>query len=108
MVSLGYLAAATSTIRLGVAVVNHPFQPPLLLAKQLATLDLLSEAETADSAVEGATNAAPPVEAQIEGAVLPSSGGKSESLHAQRHTAVIAALACASGVAETVRISPVN
>src|SRR6201996_1027872 len=39
---LGSLAAATSTIRLGVAVVNHPFQSPLLLAKQAATVDVLS------------------------------------------------------------------
>jgi probable F420-dependent oxidoreductase len=43
MVSLGYLAAATSAIRLGVAVVNHPFASPLLLAKQAATVDVLSE-----------------------------------------------------------------
>ena len=42
MVALGYLAAATSSIRLGVAVVNHPFQSPLLLAKQAATVDVLS------------------------------------------------------------------
>ena len=42
MVSMGYLAAATSTIRLGVAVVNHPFASPLLLAKQAATVDVLS------------------------------------------------------------------
>ncbi len=42
MVSLGYLAAATATIRLGVAVVNHPFASPLLLAKQAATVDVLS------------------------------------------------------------------
>jgi len=42
LVSLGYLAAATSTIRLGVAVVNHPFASPLLLAKQAATVDVLS------------------------------------------------------------------
>ena len=42
MVSLGYLAAATSSIRLGVAVVNHPDQSPLLLAKQAATVDVLS------------------------------------------------------------------
>src|SRR3984957_3328895 len=40
--SLGYLAAATSSIRLGVAVVNHPFALPLMLAKQAATVDLLS------------------------------------------------------------------
>jgi probable F420-dependent oxidoreductase len=42
MVSLGYLAAATSSIRLGVAVVNHPFASPLLIAKQAATVDVLS------------------------------------------------------------------
>jgi len=42
LVSLGYLAAATSTIRLGVAVINHPFLSPLLLAKQAATVDVLS------------------------------------------------------------------
>src|ERR1700759_2357005 len=42
MGSLGYLAAATSSIRLGGAVVNHPFQSPLLLAKQAATVDGLS------------------------------------------------------------------
>jgi len=42
MVSLGYAAAVTSSIRLGVAVVNHPFMSPLLLAKQAATVDVLS------------------------------------------------------------------
>jgi probable F420-dependent oxidoreductase len=42
MVTLGYLAAATSAIRLGVAVVNHPFASPLLTAKQAATVDVLS------------------------------------------------------------------
>jgi probable F420-dependent oxidoreductase len=42
MVALGYLAAATSSIRLGAAIVNHPFQSPLLLAKQAATADVLS------------------------------------------------------------------
>jgi probable F420-dependent oxidoreductase len=42
MVSLGFLAAATSSIRLGVAVVNHPFASPLLLAKQAASVDVLS------------------------------------------------------------------
>jgi probable F420-dependent oxidoreductase len=41
-VSLGYLAAVTSSIRLGVATVSHPFQSPLLLAKQAATADVLS------------------------------------------------------------------
>jgi probable F420-dependent oxidoreductase len=42
MVTLGYLASATSAIRLGVAVVNHPFASPLLTAKQAATVDVLS------------------------------------------------------------------
>jgi probable F420-dependent oxidoreductase len=40
--TLGYIAAVTSSIRLGVAVVNHPFVSPLLLAKQAATIDVLS------------------------------------------------------------------
>jgi probable F420-dependent oxidoreductase len=42
LVALGYTAAVTSTIRLGVAVVNYPFISPLLLAKQAATIDVLS------------------------------------------------------------------
>jgi probable F420-dependent oxidoreductase len=42
MTSLGFAAAVTSSIRLGVAVVNHPFASPLLLAKQAATVDVLS------------------------------------------------------------------
>jgi probable F420-dependent oxidoreductase len=42
LVALGYTAAVTSSIRLGVAVVNHPFASPLLLAKQAATIDVLS------------------------------------------------------------------
>src|SRR5260370_29346389 len=40
MGSLGFLAAPTSSIPLGGAVVNHPFAPPLLLAKQAATVHL--------------------------------------------------------------------
>jgi probable F420-dependent oxidoreductase len=39
---LAYAAALTSRIRLGVAVVNLPFVAPVVLAKQLATLDILS------------------------------------------------------------------
>jgi probable F420-dependent oxidoreductase len=42
MVALGYTAAVTSAIRLGVAVVNHPFVSPAYLAKQAATVDVLS------------------------------------------------------------------
>jgi probable F420-dependent oxidoreductase len=42
IVSLAYLAGRTATIRLGVAVVNIPFLSPVVLAKQLATLDIVS------------------------------------------------------------------
>lgn len=42
MVALGYLAACTHRVRLGVAVVNVPFVSPVLLAKQAATIDTLS------------------------------------------------------------------
>jgi probable F420-dependent oxidoreductase len=42
LVALGFAAARTSTIRLGVAIVNLPFVPPPYLAKQAATLDVLS------------------------------------------------------------------
>ena len=42
MVALGYAAASTSRIRLGVAVLNLPFVSPALLAKQATTVDVLS------------------------------------------------------------------
>ncbi|HKS98065.1 MAG TPA: TIGR03619 family F420-dependent LLM class oxidoreductase [Rugosimonospora sp.] len=42
LVALTFAAARTSRIRLGVAVVNLPFVSPAYLAKQAATLDLLS------------------------------------------------------------------
>jgi probable F420-dependent oxidoreductase len=40
--ALAYLAAVTSTIRLGVSIVNLPFVSPAYLAKQAASLDVLS------------------------------------------------------------------
>jgi probable F420-dependent oxidoreductase len=40
--TLGYLAALTNRARLGVAVLNTPFTSPVLLAKQLSTVDVLS------------------------------------------------------------------
>ncbi len=42
LVSLAYVAAITERPRLGVAVVNAPFYSPILLAKQLTTLDEVS------------------------------------------------------------------
>jgi probable F420-dependent oxidoreductase len=42
LVSLAFVAARTSRIRLGVAVVNFPFVSPTYLAKQAASLDVLS------------------------------------------------------------------
>lgn len=43
VVALGFAAAVTGQVRLGVAVVNAPYLAPALLAKQLATLDVLSD-----------------------------------------------------------------
>jgi probable F420-dependent oxidoreductase len=40
--SLAFVAGHTERIRLGLAVLNMPFFSPVLLAKQLATLDVLS------------------------------------------------------------------
>lgn len=40
---LAFVAGLTSTVRLGVAVVNMPYYAPLVLAKQLTTLDHLSK-----------------------------------------------------------------
>ena len=42
MIALGYVAASTARIRLGVALVNLPFVSPTVLAKQATTVDVLS------------------------------------------------------------------
>lgn len=43
VVSLAHVAAVTRRARLGVAVLNAPYTPAALLAKQLATLDVVSD-----------------------------------------------------------------
>jgi len=43
MAALAYAAAVTSRIRLGVAIINMPFVSPGYLAKQAASLDVLSQ-----------------------------------------------------------------
>ncbi len=43
LATLGYLAGQTTTVRLGVAVVNMPYYAPIVLAKLLTTIDHLSE-----------------------------------------------------------------
>jgi probable F420-dependent oxidoreductase len=42
LITLSYVAAVTERARLGVAILNAPFFSPILLAKQLSTLDILS------------------------------------------------------------------
>ena len=42
IVSLAFVAGATSRVRLGTSVLLMPYYQPIVLAKQLATLDLLS------------------------------------------------------------------
>jgi probable F420-dependent oxidoreductase len=42
LTSLAYVAAATSTLLLGTAVLLLPYHQPVVLAKQLATIDVLS------------------------------------------------------------------
>ncbi len=43
LVTLAYVAAMTRSIRLGTAVLILPYRSPIVTAKQLATLDVLSE-----------------------------------------------------------------
>ena len=40
--ALGYAAAVTERIRLGIAVINFPYESPAIVAKQAASLDVLS------------------------------------------------------------------
>ncbi len=43
LIALGFLASCTERAKLGVAVVNFPFTSPILLAKQAAAIDVLSD-----------------------------------------------------------------
>jgi probable F420-dependent oxidoreductase len=43
LVTLAFAAARTTRIRLGVAILNAPFYTPVMLAKQLMTLDVVSK-----------------------------------------------------------------
>lgn len=43
LTALGYAAAVTSRIRIGVAVVMAPYYAPIVLAKSLTTIDVLSD-----------------------------------------------------------------
>jgi probable F420-dependent oxidoreductase len=42
VVAMAFAAAVTTRVRLGAAVINAPFLPPAMLAKQLASLDVLA------------------------------------------------------------------
>lgn len=42
VVALSYVAAATTTVRLGLAILNMPYYSPIVLSKALTTLDRLS------------------------------------------------------------------
>ncbi|MCW2601190.1 MAG: putative F420-dependent oxidoreductase [Frankiales bacterium] len=43
LITLAHVAAVTDTIRLGTAIVNAPFTAPIVLAKQLTSLDHVSD-----------------------------------------------------------------
>jgi probable F420-dependent oxidoreductase len=43
LATLAYLAAATSRVRIGSSIINLPYHNPVLLARELATIDVLSE-----------------------------------------------------------------
>jgi probable F420-dependent oxidoreductase len=47
LASLAYLAAVTNRVRIGSAIINLPFYNPVLLARALATIDVLSHGRLA-------------------------------------------------------------
>ena len=47
LATLAYLAAATSRVRIGTSIINLPYYNPVLLARQLGTIDVLSRGRLA-------------------------------------------------------------
>lgn len=43
LTTLAYLAAVTSRVRIGTSIINLPYHNPVLLARELATIDVLSQ-----------------------------------------------------------------
>jgi probable F420-dependent oxidoreductase len=82
LVSLAFAAAHTSRIRLGVAVVNVPYLSPTYLAKQAATLDVLSGGRLDLGLGAGWS----PVEFTATGAQMPRRGARIEEFVAVLHT----------------------
>lgn len=88
MVALGYAAAKTSRIRLGVAVLNLPFVSPAVVAKQAASVDVLS----AGRLDLGLGIGWMPEEFALTGASTPRRGARTEEF-----VAVLRTLWCGDG-----------
>lgn len=72
--ALAYVAAVTSRIRLGLAVVNSPFYSPIVLSKALTTLDIVSKGRLD----VGLGLAWAPIEFTAAGATMARRGARSE------------------------------
>jgi len=82
MVALGYVAARTTRVRLGVAILNLPFVSPAVLAKQATTVDLLSGGRLDLGLGIGWM----PEEFTAAGATMPRRGARAEEYLAALHT----------------------
>jgi probable F420-dependent oxidoreductase len=81
MVALGFAAAVTSRIRLGVAVLNVPYVAPAIVAKQAATIDVLSGGRLDLGLGVGWL----PQEFEATGASMPRRGARAEEYVAALH-----------------------